>query len=139
MDMDIATCISAAGKHLNDTETLHNHARYDNAAYLAGYVAECAVKSILTGPGLPSHQELGHDLRLMTGNALLLAAAISSGRRRYVLPGSQDFANLLETWKPNERYEKQGSVSALKAGSRLLAAREAYEQLIVPQLLDKTS
>ena len=29
---------------MNDTEMLHEHARYDNAAYLAGYVVECALK-----------------------------------------------------------------------------------------------
>jgi len=134
--MDIATCVSAAGRHLNDTETLHHRARYDNAAYLAGYVAECALKSVLTGPGLPAHQQLGHDLRLMTGNALLLAVAMSAARRRYNLPVSQDFADLVATWKPDERYAKEGTVSAARAEARLNAARESFANLIIPQLLD---
>ena len=121
---------------MNDTEMLHEHARYDNAAYLAGYVAECALKSVLTGPGLPSHQQLGHDLHLMTGNALLLAAAISTARRRYFVPSSQDFVNLKATWKSDERYEKQGTVSSAQAETRLRAARESYDNLIIPQLLD---
>ena len=72
----------------------------------------------------------------MTGNALLLATAISTTRRRYIVPSSQDFVNLKTTWKPEERYEKQGTVSSAQAETRLRAARESYENLIIPQLLD---
>lgn len=37
----------AAGKHLADALTLLDAGRADGAAYLSGYVVECALKSVL--------------------------------------------------------------------------------------------
>lgn len=37
----------AAEKLLADAKALHNASRYDGAAYMAGYVAECSLKTIL--------------------------------------------------------------------------------------------
>ncbi|RMH27271.1 MAG: HEPN domain-containing protein [Planctomycetota bacterium] len=37
----------AAAKHLDDSLALLDQRRYDNAAYLAGYVIECTMKTLI--------------------------------------------------------------------------------------------
>ena len=39
----------AAEKHLEDASVLIAGARYDGTAYLAGYVVECALKTLIHG------------------------------------------------------------------------------------------
>lgn len=38
---------NAAGRHLRDAEILLENERFDNAAYLAGYVVECSFKILV--------------------------------------------------------------------------------------------
>jgi len=123
-------------KHLDDSDHLLSTARFDNAAYLSGYVVECGLKSLLLDPGMPAAKQLGHDLRLMSGNALHLAAALSPARKRYNIPSSPPVAALVRTWKPDERYARKGATDHLLAESRVQAAHEAANAMIYPRLLD---
>ncbi len=134
--MDLSTCISAALKHLDDSDHLLSATRFDNAAYLSGYVVECGLKSLLLAPGMPAAKQLGHDLRLMAGNALHLAAALSPARKRYSIPSSRHMAALIQTWRADERYARKGTVDRNLAESRVQAAHEAASALIYPRLLD---
>lgn len=71
----------AAGKHLDDASVLLSAGRADGAAYLAGYVVECALKSlILVGAGRP----WGHDLNALGREALRLAALPGARSARYI-------------------------------------------------------
>jgi hypothetical protein len=134
--MNRKTLQSASGKHLDDVEFLYETKRFDNAAYLAGYVAECALKTLLISQSLPSTKELGHDLHLMTGSAIHLAIILSPELRRYPIPTSPAFIQFVRTWKPDERYDAFGTTTAALADERVSSARETYLLTIVPQLLD---
>lgn len=134
--MDHETCISAAMKHVDDVERLFQCGGFDNTAYLAGYVAECSLKSLLLRPGLPAGKQLGHDLTLMVGSALYLAVTICPARRRSDLPTSKDFLDLTLQWNPDERYKKRGTTSVTTAESRQRATQEIEHLLLIPQILD---
>lgn len=136
--MDSNTAALVALKHHEDVEGLFAAGRFDNAAYLAGYVIECGLKTLLLREGMPAAKQLGHDLPLMTGNALSLAVQMAPAIRRYRVPDSADFQHIVAHWGPEERYEATGFMDRAKAESRLRAVRETFTALIVPQLLDGT-
>ena len=107
--MSATTFISVAQKHLTDSLLLLEQKRFDNAAYLSGYVVESCLKALLDIDGMPSVKELGHELPLMAGNALMLG------------------------------YEKENTTTLALAESRVKGARAAYEQIVVAMILDGTN
>jgi HEPN domain-containing protein len=74
--------LSASVRHYNDSKYLHDKGRFDNAAYLAGYVVECGLKAILQvyGHGAKTYK---HDIAALHGPALDLATMLSPGASRY--------------------------------------------------------
>ena len=139
MIMSASTFISAAQKHLTDSSLLLDQKRFDNAAYLSGYVVECCLKALLDIDRMPSVKELGHELSLMAGNALMLGYALAPSRRRYNLAATPDLDHLIKDWKPDSRYEKENTTTPALAESRGRGARAAYEQIVVPMILDGTN
>lgn len=91
----------AATKHLDDASVLFDAKRFDGAAYLSGYVVECALKSlILLGQGRP----WGHDLKQLSIDASRLAALPGSISARYAslrLPGQP-----VPGWRETLRYDE---------------------------------
>ena len=71
----------AAGKHLGDATALLGAGRVDGAAYLSGYVVECALKSIVI---LEGGNSWGHDLNALSADALRLSALAGARTARYV-------------------------------------------------------
>ena len=66
----------AAGKHMQDSGALLARGRYDGAAYLAGYVVECALKTLIQlEAGQVGHH---HDLSRLDRDLDSLAAQASS-------------------------------------------------------------
>jgi len=137
--MSATTFISAAQKHLTDSSLLMDQKRFDNAAYLSGYVVECCLKALLDLDGMPSVKELGHELPLMAGNALMLGYALAPSRRRYNLTSTTDLDDLICNWGPDSRYGKENTTTPAFAESRLKGARAAYEQIGVAMILDGTT
>jgi len=136
--MSATASISAAQKHLTDSSLLLEQQRFDNAAYLSGYVVECCLKALLDMDGMPSAKELGHELALMAGNALMLGYALAPSRSRYNLVPTPDLDRLINDWKPDSRYEKENTTSQALAESRLKGAQAAYEQIWIAMILDGT-
>lgn len=134
--MNATTSISAAQKHLTDSSLLLDRQRFDNAAYLSGYVVECCLKALLHTDGMPSVKELGHDLSIMAGSALMLGYALAPSRRRYNLTSTADLDDLICNWRPDSRYEKESATAMALAHSRLKGAQAAYEQIGVAMILD---
>jgi len=97
------------------------------------------LKALLDIDGMPSVKELGHELPLMAGNALMLGYALAPSRRRYNLAATPDLDLLINTWKPDSRYEKENTTTAALAESRLRGAQAAYEQIGVAMILDGTN
>ena len=137
--MSTTAFISVAEKHLTDSSLLLAQKRFDNAGYLSGYVVECCLKALLDIDGMPSVKELGHELPLMAGNALMLGYVLAPSRRRYNLAATPDLDLLIRDWKPDSRYEKENTTTPALAESRVRGARAAYEQIVVPMILDGTN
>lgn len=94
---------AASSKHLADAQVLLAGARYDGAAYLAGYVVECALKTLIhreTGRAHHSHDIAGLNSTLGT------IAAQAGFRTQQMYASSMEIlrdAGIL-TWKPEMRY-----------------------------------
>jgi len=68
----------AAEKHLLDSQLLLEKDRFDGAAYLAGYVVECSLKTIIQKENRSVPRI--HDLSKLRADALRFAARPKSGR-----------------------------------------------------------
>ncbi len=126
---------SAARRHLDDSTLLFGEGRFDNAAYLAGYVVECSIKSLIRAAGGPA-RALQHELAAICGDALLLAWLLMPSIRRFRLPETPEFRSLVAEWSTDLRYEATEAVDRTRATAWLSAAQAAYESIVVPAILD---
>lgn len=115
----------AAGKHLEDATNLLAAARADGAAYLAGYVVECALKTLIqvqTGQGT-----YYHGLAKLSNRLGAIAAQAGPQTQRYYAAASAllNGASIL-AWNPEMRYRAVGHVTSTTAGSWLQEARAVY-------------
>lgn len=126
---------SAAARHWEDAIILTQANRFDNAAYLAGYVVECSLKSLIEISGT-SPKAFQHELATLSGDALLLAYLMVPGLQRYRLPSSADFAAMSRDWTPEHRYCPSGQISGPTAQVWLQVAEQTYRALVVNLILD---
>ena len=125
----------AALKHLQDADVLLKGRRFDGAAYLSGYVVECALKTLIkveSGQVHYSH-ELTGLLEEMDG--LAVRAETRTGRRLYVgVAATLKKADILR-WKPEMRY-RGPEVTSSEADAWFQAAREAYDLIVGSLILE---
>ena len=126
---------NAAARHLDDAMLLQDQHRHDNAAYLSGYVAECAMKVVLEASSI-SPKRLGHELDTISVDAMSLLWIVAPAMRRYELPSSSDVDDLIQGWKPELRYCKSGEFDLVKAGQWTTAAHCVYSSFVVNSVLD---
>jgi hypothetical protein len=126
---------AAAAKHLTDWRTLQHQNRYDGAAYLSGYVIECCVKALILVEGRPPW---GHDLRLLGGDALRLAAVPGARTARYAPWHNAGHVVYHNTtgWHPDLRYRPEGTLAAALVQQWIDEAEYVYSRTIVPMTLD---
>ena len=123
---------SAAARHWNNTNFLAQATHWQEAAYLAGYIAECSAKVLLqeTAPQI-ALRLLRHNLVALTGEALELAVLINPASRRYpvtsVLPG-------VSRWAPEHRYEKTAFLPEADF-QQIVSEAEAIGQAILVELV----
>lgn len=127
--------VSAAMRHWNDSILLQDSQRYDNAAYHAGYVVECALKSLVRHGG-PSPVALGHDLTLLASSALNLAILLSPSLSRYPASQAGTLPPLPPAWRPEMRYGRTGVVTREDCQKIMLAAQSYLEQITMALILD---
>jgi hypothetical protein len=134
----------AAGKHLEDASALEAAGRADGAAYLAGYVAECALKALIlleTGasPNAPPPWKKGregHDLGELHRQAVILASVAGARTARYWGPAVQGLAVArLAAWDPEMHY-RAPSMTGAEATSWLGEARLIYDETVGKMRLD---
>lgn len=125
---------AAARKHLKDSAVLLAEGRPDGAAYLAGYVVECALKTLLQMEqgSAPFIHGLG-DLRKQVAG-LTAQADLVVGRR------CQDAAAVLQkatilAWKPEMRYHDE-TTSAGHAAACQQEASDMYAKVVGALILD---
>ena len=93
----------AAHKHLVDAQALLSHQRPDGAAYLSGYVVECALKSLWQlETGQPKH---GHDLHNLAEEVSAAATVAGAKTARYFKQATQSVStSAIARWRPEMRY-----------------------------------
>jgi hypothetical protein len=124
----------AAGKHLADAEALVAARRYDGAGYLAGYVVECALKSLLqveTGGAQQTHSYA--KLLDQVGKTCLTAGAMTA---KYVTETIRGIPNAaIAGWKETMRY-RSPSMGSGDAHAWIDDATVVYTDTIASMILD---
>lgn len=124
---------NAARRHLEDSKMLLDATRWDNSAYLAGYVIECSIKAVIAYPSRTEGQSWpgdGHDLGSLLSQLERMAASRKVGNKRSV---HSSMINTLRTgidsnfaWHPRMRYEPSGTVSDTQAKKWLNLANRSF-------------
>jgi HEPN domain-containing protein len=142
----------ASKKHLADATVLDRGARYDGSAYHAGYVVECALKSVLLHEASWDDRARSHDPRKLAREQARLRdevghlpghlleevtrvyAAATTRSARYLpnLPGQA----AIREWLPSLRYRPSGEVAPVQAKAMLKEALHAYTRTVGQMLLD---
>ena len=116
----------AALKHLQDAQALLKSNRFDGAAYLAGYVVECALKTMIE----VERKNVPHIHDLSQLQSRLQALAVVAGSRTGNLYVAITQAiNQIHSWIPEMRY-REPYVAAPVAGSWLAEADDVYKKVI---------
>lgn len=94
----------AASKHFLDSKALMARRRFDGAAYLAGYVVECTLKTLIqleTG-----NAERSHDLPGLLVQLDTLAAQVGArhGKVYLAIESSLRSSDIVDNWTPEQRY-----------------------------------
>ena len=127
---------AAAGKLLQDASTLLKSRRFDGAGYLAGYVVECVLKTIIqVERGKVSHI---HDLTRLGNDAIRLAAQPGQRTAGYIT--HPNVTNLPygppAGWQENLRYSAPGTVAEAEATSWVGEAARLHAEVIAKMKLD---
>lgn len=125
---------AAAGKHLQDSTALLAAGRPDGAAYLAGYVVECSLKTLLLIETKKAKHI--HGLRSLRRQvaALVVQADATMGRYCLLADGLLQGAAILD-WKPETRYREE-AMSAVDARGWQSEAAAVYSQVVGGLILD---
>jgi hypothetical protein len=126
---------SAATRHLRDAEHLLGTSP-GNARYLAGYVAECALKAVIEQSDPMLHAPaFGHQLAKLEGDGFDLAIALAPRTARY-RPRAAAVHDLRNHWSESIRYESTSDTKVAVATHVVALAREVYEACVIAMLLD---
>jgi len=92
----------AAAKHLADAKALLGDSRFDGAAYLAGYVVECSLKSILqVQNGVATR---GHRLVSLATEVAKASTSATAVTAKYLTPTVQNLPSAsIVGWRPDMR------------------------------------
>ena len=124
----------AAQKHLLDAGVLLAQQRPDGAAYLSGYVVECALKSLHaleTGEALR-----GHDFRSLVGQVNAGATVAGAKTAKYWGRATSGvLTSTIGSWKPEMRYHAP-SMALVDAQSWHACARDVFQETVHQMRLD---
>ena len=124
----------AARKHLLDANTLLASQRADGAAYLSGYVAECALKTLFvyqTGKPLS-----GHDYQTLVSRVNAVAMFADAKAAKYFGPRARGVArSALRDWTPEMRY-RAASMTQADASAWHAEAESIFRETVHQMQLD---
>jgi len=130
----------AAKKHLSDAGVLEKAGRPDGTAYLAGYIVECSLKSVvllqINAPNPKWRGKDGHDLPKIHSELINLTTLAGSKIGRYVSTALKNLpmAAIL-AWNPEMRY-RAPSIGNAQATTWLSEARSVYNETVGQMILD---
>ena len=133
----------AAQKHLLDARALLSQQRADGAAYLSGYVVECALKSLwLLETGLPAGNAMlwtgrqGHDIKGLSAQVATFASVAGAKTARYFKTATSGVPHgAIAGWTPDLRYRPPG-ISLADARAWYLAADMVFQETVAQMRLD---
>jgi hypothetical protein len=124
----------AAHKHLLDANALLASQRADGAAYLSGYVAECALKTLFvyeTGRHLS-----GHDYQTLLSQINAVATIVGAKAARCFGPRARGVASsALGGWTPGMRY-RAASMTQADASAWHAKAESIFRETVQQMQLD---
>ncbi len=127
----------ASRRHLADAEVLFDAGRWDGAVHLAGFSAECALKSALRrslGPGFIG-PDLGHDLSGLTGWGWSWTVAVRGERDLHRVVDAIEGTALAHR-HPHRRYWARGWPEA-EAEAAMRDARRLVSRCVLDAILDR--
>lgn len=124
----------AALKHLLDAQVLLGQKRADGAAYLSGYVVECALKSVWhLETGMPRR---GHDLLNLAQAVSAVATVANAKTARYFKAATSSLpSSAIAGWDPEMRY-RSPSMSPADAQAWCNIADAVYRETVAQMRLD---
>jgi HEPN domain-containing protein len=123
----------AARKHLLDAGTLLAQRRPDGAAYLSGYVVECAIKSLLVLERGAAH---GHDFETLVEHVGAVATVAGAKTAKYFGRAVQGVTtSVIGAWKPEMRYHAP-SMAIGDAQTWHDCARDVFQETVHQMSLD---
>ena len=124
----------AAHRHLLDAQTLLGQQRADGAAYLSGYVVECALKSLWQlETGHPRH---GHDLRKLANAVSAVATVAGVKTARYFKQATSHVStSAIAAWVPEMRY-RPATMTSGDAGAWCNIADALFHETVAQMRLD---
>jgi len=123
----------ASGKHLADARVLRGADRPDGAAYLSGYVVECALKSLLQAEEIDGW---GHRLTDLAERVSQVCTVASAKTARYVTQTVLDLPNAgIAGWQETMRY-RSPSMTAEEAQTWVNEAEAVYQDTVARMMLD---
>lgn len=127
----------AAQKHLDDASVLFGGNRADGVAYLAGYVVECSLKSLLLREGhQPPRGRKGHELGHLVSLVSQICTVAGARTARYLAPPVLSVPiRAVAAWDPEMRY-RAPSVTAQDAAAWLQDAQSIYQATVGQMFLD---
>jgi hypothetical protein len=132
----------AAHKHLLDARALLAQQRPDGAAYLSGYVVECALKALwLHENGVPPTAGMpwgrrGHDLDYLSGQVAAFATVAGAKTARYFTTATRGIlGSAISAWTPELRYRPAGMILA-DAQEWCTIADAVFQETVAQMRLD---
>jgi len=124
----------AAHKHLLDAQALLGQQRADGAAYLSGYVIECALKSLWQlETGQPRR---GHNLRELAQAASAVATVAGVKTARYHKQATSSVSSsAIAAWRPEMRY-RPAAMTPGDAGVWCQIADSVFQETVAQMWLD---
>jgi hypothetical protein len=132
----------AAQKHLIDAQSLLAQQRADGAAYLSGYVVECALKSLWlhqTGASAGSRMpwgKMGHNLNHLATQVTAFATVAGAKTARYYKQATSSvLSSAIAAWRPEMRYQAPRMTSG-DAGVWCQIADDVFQETVAQMRLD---
>ena len=129
----------AAEKHFEDAKALRAADRFDGCAYHAGYVVECALKTVVLWArtvdpqtGVIDQTKLKHwhqQLRAQYGHKVQALLQVVTAEGADYLPPLQG-SQLLQQWQESMRYWPAGKIPVQGADEFLVSAKQALDSVL---------
>ncbi len=125
----------AALKHLLDAQTLLRQQRADGAAYLSGYVVECALKSLWQLENGYPHKNT-HDLGGLAQQVSAMATMADAKTARYFKTATRSVSSsAIAKWRPEMRY-RPATMTSEDAEVWCRIAGDVFQETVAQMRLD---